>query len=357
MKINHLESLCIIYVDFDIWSGQTRLTASDLKLGDGGEIPPEKLAQLGSKKICDPVALKGFNRLKTETRRLMLRYGMPFMNGFAIPIKKSQEICDKLNDIETQFHLLKVDFLNGYAQAVENWCQENPEYEQAIRAGALPSYVVDRKIGFEYEVFMIQPVNEDEHTEHATRLNNKIEHLGNDLISEVIQEANKFYEKNLAGRNQCAIKTKKSLIKIRDKIDGLSFLNGHLTSLVQLLDQTIHGYEQNIGGYIKAPFFYQLASAILMMTDRKKIEQYANGALSVSDINQKINDREIRKSNQDPLLPKEVVLKEQNLEEEINLFFNHFDEKENNINPVSDKDLVITKKGSLPVYSDDDCFF
>ncbi len=235
-KVNHLQSLCVIHVDFDIWSGQTRLSASDLKLGEGGEIPPEKVAQLGSKKICDPAKLKGFHRLKTETRRLLLKFGMPFMNGFAVPVSKIDEICNKLNDINFQFNQLKQDFINGYNKAVDEWCLENPEYERAIRAGALPKETVEERIGFEYQVFMIQPVNEDE--ANAKRLNRKVERLGDDLISEVVQEANKFYMERLAGRDQCAVTTRQTLRNIRDKVDGLSFLNSAFNPLVKLLDQT-----------------------------------------------------------------------------------------------------------------------
>ncbi len=74
---------------------------------------------------------------------------------------------------------------------------------------------------------MIQPVNEDE--ANAKRLNRKVERTGDDLISEVVQEANKFYMERLAGRDQCAVTTRQTLRNIRDKVDGLSFLNSALT--------------------------------------------------------------------------------------------------------------------------------
>src|SRR5690606_4588842 len=112
-KSNHLENLSIIQVDFDIWSGQTRLSPSDIKLGVGGEIPPEKFAQLGSKKICDPAKLKNFSRLKTETRRLLLKYGMPFMNRSADPVKRTDEIIARLDSISIQFKQYKQEFING----------------------------------------------------------------------------------------------------------------------------------------------------------------------------------------------------------------------------------------------------
>lgn len=278
-KVNHLNRLCIIHVDFDIWSGQTRLTAADLKLGVGGEIPPEKIALLGSKKICDPAKLKGFHRLKTETRRLLLKFGMPFMNGFAVPVEKVDEITGKLDDVGSQFNALKQDFIRGYNMAVDEWCQENPEYEGALRAGALPKETVEKRIAFEYQAFMIVA---DSDTDHAMKLNRKVECLGDDLITEVTQEANKFYMERLAGRDQCALTTRQTLRNIRDKVDGLSFLNSAFTPLVKLLDQTLRGYDQHAEGRnVVAPFFYQVVAAVLIMSDKGRIEQYSNGALTV----------------------------------------------------------------------------
>jgi hypothetical protein len=281
--VKHLDSLCVIHVDFDIWSGQTRLTPSDLKLGEGGEIPPEKVAQLGSKKICDPAKLKGFNRLKTETRRLLLSYGMPFMNGFAVPASRADEICDKLNNVSAEFEALKQTFINGYNAAVEEWITENPEYEVAIRAGALPRTAVEKRIGFEYQVFMIQPISDDDPT--AKNLNRKVESLGRDLLDEVTEEADKFFSKNLSGREECGVTTRLTLKNIRDKVDGLSFLNSSFIPLVNLLDETLRGYEQHAQGrVIKAPFFYQVVAAVLIMSDRDRIEEYANGAVTLAQM-------------------------------------------------------------------------
>lgn len=55
-KINHLESLCVIHADFDIWSGQTRLITEDIVIGQGGKLPSGKVAKLRSKHVCDPAA-------------------------------------------------------------------------------------------------------------------------------------------------------------------------------------------------------------------------------------------------------------------------------------------------------------
>ncbi|HCJ6891787.1 DUF3150 domain-containing protein [Vibrio parahaemolyticus] len=282
-KVKHLENLCVINADFDIWSGQTRLSASDFKLGAGGEIPPEKIAQLGSKKICDPAKLKGFHRLKTETRRFLLSYGMPFMNGYAVPVAKTDEICAKLDKIDVEVQQLKHEFVTGYNNAVDEWCRENPEYETAIRAGALPREEVEKRIGFEYQVFMVQPT-QDEQSAH--RLNRKVEELGDDLIAEVVNDANDFYNKRLAGKMHVATATGATLKNLRDKVDGLSFLNSAFTPLVSLLDQTLAGYEKHGAGKrnIEGMFVFQIMAAVLIMCDRKRIQEYAGGSLSVDDV-------------------------------------------------------------------------
>ena len=49
----------------------------------------------------------------------------------------------------------------------------------------------------------------------------------------------------LAGRDQCAL-TRQTLRNIRDKVDGLSFLNSAFTPLVKLLDQNPSGVTINM---------------------------------------------------------------------------------------------------------------
>ena len=282
-KIEHLESLCVIHVDFDIWSGQTRLSAEDFRLGKGGKLPSGKVAKLGSKHVCDPATLKGFQRLKTETRRLMLRHGMPFMSGFAVPTARADIIIEELGRIADEFAKLKRVFLNGYHSAVESWIQENPEEEEAIRVGVLPLDTVEKRIGFEYQVFMIQPLDSDGSVSQL--LDKKVQGLGGDLLDEVAEEATSFFSRNLSGREECGISTRNTLVRIRDKIDGLSFLNSAFIPLVSLLDETVRGYSLHAEGrVIKAPFFYQVVAATLILSDRKRIEEYASGAVTLDDV-------------------------------------------------------------------------
>lgn len=285
--IQHLESLCVIHTDFDIWSGQTRLEDQDIKLGHGGEIPPREVTNLGSKKVCDPDHLKAFSRIKTMARRILLEHGMPFMSGFAIPASKADVISKKLEEISKDFEKEKRRFLASYDLYVEEWVEKNHKYEAAIRSGIIPKSVVEKRIDFEYQVYMIQPT--DDKTASAS-LNRKVESLGGDLLDEVVNEATRFFAKNLSGKDSCGASTAATLRKIRDKVDGLSFLNSSFIPLVNLLDETLKGYAvHKEGRVIRAPFFYQIMAAVLIMSDRKRIEEYAEGAVTISAMTQQVS--------------------------------------------------------------------
>lgn len=281
-QVTHYNALSIVSIDFDIWSGQTRLAAQDIKFGEGGEVPDARFAQLGTKRIIDPAGLKGFHRLKTESRRLLMAYGVPFMNGFAVPSSKIDSIIPRLDQISVEFTGMKNDFLLNYSSNLEEWIKENPENENAIREGALTLPEVEKRLSFEYQVFRIQPLDDED---NADRLNNKVASLGGDLIQEIVDTAEDFYIKRLARKTSLGINTRMTLANLRDKIDGLSFLNSSFEPLVRLLDDTIAGYSEHADGrVITAPFLYQVTAAVLILSDPKKIEDYANGSLAVDDV-------------------------------------------------------------------------
>ena len=283
-NIQHLDSLCIVHADFDIWSGQTRLTAEDLKLRADIDLPPEKLALLGSKKICDPARMKPFHRLKTRTRRLLEHYGLPFLNGVAVPVDKLDTILTQLDTIADEFEAERVAFLNTYDHAIEEWVKENPGYEELIRSGVMPREVVKERIGFDYQSFNIAPVASDATGSSQDRLGNRLGGLSEDLFQEIVKEANTFYEERLKAKSELIKSTRPTLNRLRDKVHGLCFLNQAFRPLVGLLDGVLRVYD-NSAGKIVAPDLYQVTAAVLIMCDRNKIEGYADGSVTVDGLN------------------------------------------------------------------------
>jgi hypothetical protein len=134
---------------------------------------------------------------------------------------------------------------------------------------------------------MIQPINDNDAT--TDRLDRKIATIGRDLLDEITEEASKFFSNNLSGRITTNVSTKLTLKKIRDKVDGLSFLNSSFTSLVDLLDETLKGYEiHSQGRVVQAPFFYQVVATALILGDRRRIEDYADGVVTLSEYTDRV---------------------------------------------------------------------
>ncbi|MEW8418067.1 MAG: DUF3150 domain-containing protein [Candidatus Thiodiazotropha endolucinida] len=277
--VNHLEQLAILQIDFDIWSGQVKLDDPDLKLGVGGELPPKELVDLGRKYVINKEHLRPFNRLKTKARRLCLAHGMPFMNGFAVPLDKIDAISSDLDSIADEMNDLKTHFLAHYNQWIGEWEIKNPDYAQAIRAGALPKAVVEKRIGFDYQVFQVNPVNEVQ----SNKLNTMAAGLADELMDEIVEEANSFFHSSLKGKESCQANTQKTLKRLCDKVDGLSFLDSRFLSVVELLNKTISGYA-GVGKTVTGEQFYRVLSATLILSSRDKIKEYASGDIDVCDM-------------------------------------------------------------------------
>lgn len=281
LNIQTLNQLCVVSPVFNIWSGKTRLEASDIKLGDGGEIPPEKLASLGNKKICDPADLAIFHSLKSQIRRLLSHYGLRFMNGYAIPQGKLSYVEAQLEIIQRKFDDRRQYFLDNYDLAVEKWIEENPEFADSIRRGIMPLDVVSERIKFTYTIYNINPVNE----QSANQLSRQVDALTSDLYSEIETEAEAFYQSYLNGKSYLNASTKASLEKLFDKVDGLSFMNASLDPLAKLLKDTINGFDvHKVKNRIEAPFLYQVCSVVLICADQEKIHGYADGSVKVGNV-------------------------------------------------------------------------
>ena len=58
-----LDRLLALNLSVTLWSARTKLTPEDF---GGVALPPDELASLGSKKICDPAKLAVFTKLKSR---------------------------------------------------------------------------------------------------------------------------------------------------------------------------------------------------------------------------------------------------------------------------------------------------
>ena len=94
--MNILDNIAILVLSVSLWTGRKQLRQEDLKLADGSELPPQKLASLGSKRVMDPAALAPFATFKRRAERTVLAVGTRFLGGYAVPVEKLDELMTQL---------------------------------------------------------------------------------------------------------------------------------------------------------------------------------------------------------------------------------------------------------------------
>ena len=237
-----LDRLLVVKLDATIWGGRKKLHKEDLILGDGSVLPPEDLASLGSKKIADPTELAVFNRLKKEAERVCLKVGTRFLGGFAVPEDFIGPIQTELERIAMGFGLARDKFLSGYDDAVKGWVAKHPEFAEAITRAVDPVETVAANLRFDYVVFRVsqpQLTEEGISPELTASLDRRVGSLSDTLFREVAQDAAYWIENSLLGRQSVTRKALSPLKKMRDKLDGLAFLDHRVNRVVQTLDEIL----------------------------------------------------------------------------------------------------------------------
>ena len=176
-----LDRLVAVNLDVRIWSGRKKLTAEDLSLG--ADVPPEDLVSLGSKRVCDPDAIKVFHRLKQQAERVCLTGGMRFLGGYAIPEERTETVAAELDALGETFARERTTFVAGYGEAIADWIALHPQWEAAIRRAVDPASLVESRLGFGYQLYRIAPADV------AGNLDEQVQGLGDTLFGEVARIA------------------------------------------------------------------------------------------------------------------------------------------------------------------------
>lgn len=229
-----LERVVLVKVEANIYGARKKLKKEDLVLADGSKLPPEDLASLGSKRLLDPDQLTVFNRLKKEAERICLRVGTRFLGGFAIPNESAADITAELERIARDFAVAKTNFLAGYDAAVTDWVVRHPEFAGIIEQAVDSVEFVSTRLSFDYLLVTVG-MPEALPLEDVTRLETKIGSMSEQMFYEIAVEANQFIEQSLLGKDQVTRSALRPIRRMREKLDGLSFLDYRVAPVVNTL--------------------------------------------------------------------------------------------------------------------------
>ena len=260
------DRLAVIVLNFRQWSGETVLMKEDFTIGDGGQLPPQEVAHWGCKRICDPKELKVFGTIKQRAVRLLADVGVPFLGGIAIPLSKADTIVEKLDNMVAQYDNAKQDFLSRYDDIVSDWIAKNPEFSSELIQGSKTKSYVESRIKAEYSVFRVQPLDND-----ANNFSQAESDLGDKLLDEVSKTARELFKNSFAGKTSVTGRALSPIRAMRDRLMGLSFLDGTILPIVKTIDDTIASISPK--GPYEAGNFHALNALVGILCDPIRMRQ------------------------------------------------------------------------------------
>ena len=232
-----LDRILALNLDISLWSARTKLTEEDF---GGAELPPEDLASLGSKKICDPARLTVFSKLKARAVNLLNRHGVKFLSGWAIPEDKAGDIINGLCAIRDEFFMEKQNFLACYDEGIAEWIARHPAWASIIQNSTVSRDYVDNRMKFAWQLYRVAPAAglDDDTAMTESGLHDEVENLGSTLFGEIARDASEIWRKVFEGKTEVTHKALSPLKTMRDKLVGLSFVE-HVVPVIELLETAL----------------------------------------------------------------------------------------------------------------------
>lgn len=271
-NIKILEQLTAVNLNVSIWTARKKLTADDF---GGVELPPEELASLGSKKICDPEHLRIFSTLKARAVSQLDKVGVRFLGGWAIPDGETQSVLETLMSVKNDFISAKEEFINNYDLAVKSWVDKHPGWERLIEDSPVSAEQVRNRLSFNWQFYKVVPPDQ---SQVGDRLQNEVDSLGSTLFGEIAKEAQSVWTKVYACKTEVSHKALSPLKVMRQKLIGLSFVEPTVMPVVSLIDEVISSIPKR--GLIKGQHLLTLQVLVSTLKDPALLSEYGQKVLN-----------------------------------------------------------------------------
>ena len=229
------DPLVFVNVDITNWSGKKTLTPEDLGL-DRSQLLPETLVSLGDKQLVDPEALKAFGSIRSAARRLCLAVGTRFLGGYAVPVAKAPALLAELDALGQRYQDARAAFLAGYHGQLAAWTQQQPPvWQKLIQDALVPAEYVGGRLSFAVQA--VRFAAPDPAVVDHGGLPQALSGLSGQVLHEIAGVARETLERSFQGKHEVTRRALSPLASIRDKLDGLSFLDGRFRAIVGEIDR------------------------------------------------------------------------------------------------------------------------
>jgi hypothetical protein len=265
--ITVLDHLVVVNLDIHIWTARKKLVPPDL---GGAELPPEDLASLGSKRVCNPEDLRTFGTLKARAVSLLERNGIRFLGGWAILETRLEDISIELAAIKREFGNAKESFLQGYDRSVQDWIARHPQWSGIIANSTVSEGYVRSRLNFRWQVFRVATPAD---TGMKDDLRQDVCGLGDTLFGEVAKAASDAWNVCYVGRTEITRKALSPLKAIRDKLMGLTFIEPKVAPVADLLDTALNCIPKR--GVIAGGMLVMLQGLVSLLRNPQALYEHA----------------------------------------------------------------------------------
>lgn len=226
-SINVLSNMQALHLDITLWSARRKLTPEDF--GQNKDtLPPEELASLGSKRIAPPEKLRIFSALKARAISLLDKHGIRFLGGWFIPETAHTEVEVGLGKLRDEFQQQKALFLAEYQTIIADWLDSHEGWRQILENSVVsPNYVAQR-LQFAWSSYRLSTVQ-------TADFSDKVGKLADTLFDDVAHTANEIWRDSISGRENITHKTLSPFRTLKNKLDGLAFVEPHIAPVAALI--------------------------------------------------------------------------------------------------------------------------
>lgn len=289
-----LQNLVLVHTDISLWSAHRKLTVDELIEAsgqDGAEVhkalkhAPENLINLGSKRIFPQEHLRDFTSLKYKTERLLRTHGFRSYRAFVLPKAEYESVTAQLEQYRSEFNAHKEQLRDSYQDNLHQWADQFPEWRDTILKVAPSAEQVYQQLNYHYHAFRIAPVElaEDEESDtqshSADAASGMVSKLSDELMREIQDEANSFWDECLKGRDRVNRVSIRRLEEIADKLDGFRFIDPVIGPTVDKLRSVIASLPPK--GRIEGEHVDRITGVVLTIADGKRALDYGRTAAAL----------------------------------------------------------------------------
>lgn len=259
-----LDRLTAVNLDVTIWSARKKMKPQDLP---GADLPPDELASLGTKKVCDPQKLAIFSTLKGRAVGVLGRRGVRFLGGWVIPEEQAAKVEKALEKIERDFEDAKEAFLATYEQDVQNWVRQYPEWTEILQNSLESIDYVRSRIGFRAHFYGITlpPATGEVGASLCESLKEEVAGFSHTLFSDIAKDATRIWEESFQGKEKVSHKALSPLRDMRDKLRSFAFVEPHVEPVAALIDTALNMASPR--GYITGATLIMLQGIVSLLRD------------------------------------------------------------------------------------------